>query len=209
MALVLGWLLDQFARRTTSLLSSGRRFRPPVIPHLPLSRLTVIAVLAIAVGDIASGWPPYYERLPGPFAPGLWERSVDAHETDVAEWFPKWLDPYNRVAADGAQSSLLSGIGLQEPTANAAYFFLWDTPLSSAQVVFLSGFHVHYVVVDDRLATMLPNGGSYFDNDPLANHYLSPLPEGDLSKFANIPGTARIYDDGTIQVYDVKWSVLR
>jgi hypothetical protein len=62
-----------------------------------------------------------------------------------------------------------------------------------------------YLLVDRRLARMLPASGSYFPVDPDANRYRAPLPLTALDKFDD-SGASRLYDSGDIVVYDLQGS---
>jgi hypothetical protein len=54
------------------------------------------------------------------------------------------------------------------------------------------------------MTRLLPAVGYYFAADPGRDFYSSPVPEAAVDKFTTIPGVSRIYDDGTIVIYDFK-----
>ena len=46
----------------------------------------VVAAAVILMGGVASGWPPAWDRLPGPYLAAGFERSVDPQGIAAAEW---------------------------------------------------------------------------------------------------------------------------
>ena len=63
---------------------------------------------------------------------------------------------------------------------------------------------VQYLLVDLRLSTQLPAGGSYFPDDPQQGRHTAPIPRRSLTKFDGVPGIDRVYDSGDIVIYDVQ-----
>ncbi|MGH3248389.1 MAG: hypothetical protein ACRDOI_19605, partial [Trebonia sp.] len=63
------------------------------------------------------------------------------------------------------------------------------------------GQNVQYVETDTRLTKTLSPNGVYFAGDHVAP--TKPLPLVNLTKFNHINGVARVYDDGTITIYDL------
>ena len=61
--------------------------------------------------------------------------------------------------------------------------------------------HVHYLVVDRRLGTQLPQNDAYFENDPLAGRITEPLTSMQITKFDNLIDVDRLYDNGTVRIY--------
>lgn len=160
----------------------------------------VAAVLLLGLGGIASGWPPYYARLPGNFRVEAWERSIDEHNLALAQWAATELPPNNGVASDFVTASLLASLGHQAAPQNVAGLFLTDTFSPSArELVRKEG--IAFVVVDERVARQLPATGYYFSDDPRSGEYTSPIPTRDLTKFNNIRGVSRVFEDGDITVY--------
>jgi hypothetical protein len=157
--------------------------------------------LALLFDGLANGWPPFWERLPGPHQVAGFERSVGPEEIATAQWTLSALGPGNRFAADTGIYPVLSSYGYQNSLQDIAYlytspdFTLSDERLARAQ-------EVRYVLVDLRLSQSLPASGSYF---PGENYDSSqPLPVADLTKFNGLPGVARIYDSGNIVIYDLQ-----
>jgi hypothetical protein len=190
------------ALRSSSSSAAHRAiFRPALVDFLLLLLLGVIGI-----GGITGGWPAYYARFPGPFRAEAWERSVDQHNLLLSSWALSQLPPDYGVASDWTTTSMLADLGRQAPSPGIADLFL--TPrVTQAELLAIRARGYTYIVVDDRLAHDLPAVGYYFENDPLAGHYTRPLPIAGLTKFNSIPGVSRIFDDGTLQVYDLQGSL--
>lgn len=159
-------------------------------------------VVLLGLGGVASGWPPYYARLPGAFRVEAWERSVDQQNLQLANWAATNLTADNGVASDYTTASILASIGDQAAPNNVASLFL-SKGVSASQIRLVARQRITFIVVDLRLATQIPADGYYFVNDPRQGRYTSPIPLSDLTKFASVPGLSRVFDDGTIAVYDV------
>jgi hypothetical protein len=159
------------------------------------------AVLALLFDGLVNGWPPFWERLPGPHQVAGFERSVGPEEIAAAQWTLSALGSGNRFAADIGIYPVLAGYGYQNPLQDIGYLYTSpeytpsDERLARAQAV-------HYVVVDRRLGQSLPASGTYFPGESYTG--TRPLPIADLTKFDHVPGIARIYDSGNIVIYDLE-----
>ncbi len=60
---------------------------------------------------------------------------------------------------------------------------------------------MQYVETDTRLTKSLSPNGIYFPGDTRCPP--QPLPLANLTKYNHIHGVARVYDDGTINFYDL------
>lgn len=166
----------------------------------------VVAVLILALGGIAGGWPPYYARLPGAYEAGAWERSVDAHELDLAQWAASRLPRDNGVAAGFITGGVLGTLGHQADVGSVPSLFDTGTFTAAASRV-VAVHRITLIVVNLRDARQVPADGYYFATAPLGPHNRGPLPARYLGKFAKIAGLSRIFDDGTMIVYDVSGSL--
>jgi hypothetical protein len=168
----------------------------------------VAAIVLLGVGGIAGGWPPYYALLPGGYRVDAWERSVDEHALDLALWARRELPPNYGVASDFVTSNLLASVGHEAAPSGVAKLFLTPRFEKSARTI-VSHEKIDFIAVDDRWSQELPADGSYFANDPNADHYRSPIPPRDLDKFNQIAGVSRIFDDGKLVVYALAGSLYR
>ncbi len=177
--------------------------RPRWLRHQKLKAgVGVVVLVLLGLGGVAGGWPPFYARLPGAFKVEAWERSVDQHNLELANWAATDLTPDNGVASDFVTASILASLGHQAAPTDVASLFFRDH-VSAALIRLVASQKITFIAVDLRLADQVPADGYYFTNDPRQGSYKSPIPLRDLTKFGSIPGMSRVFDDGTIVVYDV------
>ena len=157
--------------------------------------------LTLMFDGLANGWPPYWERLPGPYRVGAYERSVEPEEVASAAWALTALGAGNRFATDFGNYPLLGSYGDQNPIGDIDYLYTSPrfTP-SDADIVRAQS--VRYMLVDIRLSKQLPAEGGYFPNSPPVT-YLHPIPAANLRKFDHVPDVNRLYDSGNIVIYDL------
>lgn len=175
--------------------------RADVRRRAPLVVAVAVAGATIFVFDgLANGWPPYWERLPGPHQVAGADRSVGPLEIASAQWAEAQLGPDNTFATDVGDFAVLGGYGDQNPLSNVAFLYTSPT-LTKSDIQQATDQAIRYILVDQRLSEALPASGSYFAND--SAQYTHPLPLADLTKFDHVPHVARIYDSGDIVVYDL------
>ena len=140
-----------------------------------------MVVLLLMFDGLANGWPPYWERLPGPHQVAGAERSVGPEEIAAARWALAALGPGNRFAADIGSYPVLGSYGDQNPLRDVAYLY---TVTRVHAVRGRAGSRL------SRSATCWSTSGSarrcrpsgrYFPDDPRAGHYSRPLPAGRTS----------------------------
>jgi hypothetical protein len=173
--------------------------RANVRRRAPLVVAVAVAGATLFVFDgLANGWPPYWERLPGPHQVAGAERSVGPLEIASAQWAAAQLGPDNTFATDDGDFAVLGSYGDQNPLSNVA--FLYTSPkLTASDIQQAADQAIRYILVDRRLSQSLPASGSYFADD--AAVYTRPLPLADLTKFDHVADVARIYDSGDIVIY--------
>ncbi len=163
--------------------------------------VAVMGMLTLVFDGLANGWPPYWERLPGPHQVAGFERSVGPEEIATARWTLTALGPGNRFAADIGIYPLLAGYGDQNPLQGVGY--LYTSPRYTVSIARAARAQVvQYVLVDRRLSQSLPASGTYFPGDTTG--YNQPIPIADLTKFNRVPGVARVYDSGDIVIYNLQ-----
>jgi hypothetical protein len=175
--------------------ANARRRAPLVVA------VAVMGAVMFIFDGLANGWPPYWERLPGPYQVAGDEQSVDSLEIDSAQWAAANLGPHNTFATDNGDFAVLGSYGDQNPIGNITYLYTSPT-LTAPDIQQAADQQIRFVLVDSRLSQALPASGTYFPgNDP--GNYTRPLPLADLTKFDHIPDVARIYDSGDIVIYHV------
>jgi hypothetical protein len=166
------------------------------------ARLVVPVALVLLVSGLANGWPPYWERLPGSFRPGGFERSVSPQGVQASLWVSGALGPGNRFAADLANYSLLGTYGDSDAIRNGGPLYRSER-LRASDVDLIRAQDLRFVMTDERLTRQLPPSGRYFAVDKLSDRYNRPLDPLAVSKFAYLPGMSRVYDSGNIKIYDL------
>jgi hypothetical protein len=159
----------------------------------------------IVTGGLASGWPPIWDRLPGPYLVSGFERSVDPEDVAAAEWTLSALGPGNRWAEDFNAYNLLSTLGDQNTVRAVAVLFDGRGADAAARAL-VKQQDIEYLAVDLRDSMQLPATGAYFPVDPNAGLYRSPLSLSDLKAPGRVRGVSRIYDSGDILFYDLRGS---
>jgi hypothetical protein len=165
-----------------------------------VTALVVAAVTALLIDGLANGWPPYWERLPGPHQVAAFEASVDPEEVAISNWSLAELGPGWRIASDQGIYPVLIGYGGQDPLQQISWLYATDK-WTTALLGQASAQNVQYVETDTRLTKTLSPNGIYFPGDTTMP--TKPLPLANLTKFNHIQGVARVYDDGTITFYDL------
>lgn len=179
------------------LASSAMRWQARIV-----SAAVLVVVLFLLSDGLVNGWPPYWERLPGPHQVAGFERSVGPEEIAAAQWTLVALGPGNGFAADFGSYPVLGSYGDQNPVHDVGY--LYTSPLyTQADALRAQLQGLRYVWVDPRLSQSLPASGQYFPVDPNAGKHKHPLPAVDLQKFNDVPGVDRIYDSGNIIIYEL------
>ncbi len=170
----------------------------------------VTAVMTIIfVGGVTIFWPPY-ARLPGPYLAGTDLRAVSQQGISSARWMRRYLGVENHILTDRTNGQLAGAYGEQDPVdgeVNGLSIALPFTTshLSPKEIRVLRGKGVDYLLVDKRLSNSIPVRGWYFSSSELyAKPYLEPIPLSKLTKFGHIRGINLIYDNGSVQVYDVR-----
>lgn len=193
---------------------TGSGWQPRVLARLAgahwlpraLAATALAAVLIMMWDGQANGWPPYWERLPGPYQVAGAERSMAPVNIAAARWALGTLGPGRRFASDWGNTQILGTYGNQIVVYENGFLFtspalrLPDTQLAREE-------RVRYLLLDWRLTRALPASGSYFQED-IENGRIYPnrlVPAG-LAKFSHITGVSRLYDSGTIVIYDLKGS---
>ena len=101
------------AHRQQPALADYPRFDAPTCPFVVAA--AVVAALVLVFNGMVNGWPPYWERLPGPYQVGGFERSVGPEQIASADWALAALGPGNRFATDAGDYPVIGSYGDQDP----------------------------------------------------------------------------------------------
>jgi len=190
------------------------------IALLPVTKFVRSIVMASFVvlylgGVILGGGPPWL-KTPGPYLVAGDNRGVDANGLATAYWMHTYMTPDNRIMVDRVN-------GLLDATYGGQHVFrhLGDKlDMGTTSTLLLNGpqgkydrelvqyANLDYVVADRRLATGLPRFGVYIEAGEAGTRGTEvrkdPPPASAFTKFDDVKGTDRIYDNGAIAVYDVR-----
>ncbi|MER8634095.1 hypothetical protein NKI77_28975 [Mesorhizobium opportunistum] len=163
-----------------------------------------VALAIIVVGGVASAT---INPIHGRYKVGADQDSIEPMGIETARWTKEWLGAGNRFTSDRINRLLLASYGRQDVRVrikegvDAARIFEGET-LGSEEFWALAGSDIDFLLVDLRLTTAPPVLGFYFQ--PWQRQKGLPLSSAALLKFNDIPGVARIYDNGSIVIYDVR-----
>lgn len=170
--------------------------------------LLIPAVIVIFAGGIVVG-VPVIARLPGPYLPAAEQRSVDRESRELAEWARSALGPGQRFIADRTNAKLLASLGGQYPVTQfnsgvPTAYVMFSSELGEEEKGLLREGRIQYIVADLRLTRDPPLFPVFFEEaEPNAGRHTMPFPVSGFEKFDELSEASRIYDSGSIVVYDV------
>jgi hypothetical protein len=168
------------------------------------------AGVVLFLGGVIVGFAPW-ARLPGPYLVAADTRSVEPLGITTALWTLEHLGPGNRLVADRTNRLLSGTYGYQRPVTGFGDQQDTKTLILSPrlgpveqEVAFES--NLRYVIIDRRLSTSLPYQGIYVERGELRDvgQRRVPLEAPRLAKFDGMAGIDRIFDNGSIQIYDIR-----
>lgn len=161
------------------------------------------AILILFIGGIASGWPPYWSRLPGNYIVGGVERAVDVYGLTASDWARDHLEENSTVASDFMMHHMLGSYGLQATIMGMGDLFMNPTYAEYHQDL-VDEYQLEYLVVDTRMADDVPRLGFYYGSWEDVTYSDKPVPLDYITKYDNIPLVNRIYDSGAVVFYDIQ-----
>lgn len=176
-------------------LATAFTARPPALRRQAAAAGATAVLLA---GGLATGWPPWWEQLPGRYVVDGFESGITPQGIAAATWAGQQLNPGQRIAADYTNNVLLGSYGNLSPVNGVAELFCGPA-WTATDAVIARQQDINYLVIDQRTASHVPETGSYFQGS--AKSCPTPIPAADLAKFATTRGFDRIYDNGDIIVY--------
>ena len=160
-------------------------------------------------GGVIAGWTPIL-RLSQPYVITAGSTDVESEPRQLARWAKNDLSPSQRVSASASDSRLLLTYGNQFALTGRGGDDQPDTVdilqsplLPGWQVADLRDNRIAYVVADDKLKSYRNDTGYYFGLRPGVGKPDALLDPGAARKFDAF-GADRIYDSGSIKVYDVR-----
>lgn len=168
-------------------------------------RLAITALATIVfVGGFIVGESPL-TRQPGPYLVGAESRSVSPEALTAARFADKYLPPHSRVLVDRVNGPLIAALGHLDPVIGSVkgikvshVFFVKKYDRKAQEVI--SEDAIDYIIVDRRFIETEPASGFYYERDEPSGG--KPISREALQKFADLEGLDRVYDDGSIAIYD-------
>jgi hypothetical protein len=170
----------------------------------------VLACTVVFLGDIVLGAGPTAEQLPGPYEISADARSIDADNLAAATWEDAALPHDSPVYADRTSGLLAAAIGGQDTVLHVstnidASRLLLAPTVTSTDAALIRQTKLDYLIVDTRLSTGLPHQQVYIESGEYGEAgRTTPVTAGALDKFAAVRGVERIYDNGSLVIYDVR-----
>jgi hypothetical protein len=153
-----------------------------------------------------------WSYVPGRYMVSADNRSIDQLALAAGSWEAENIRSNSRVVGDRDNSLVAQsygGLHVVTPAADrvdeGAISNLLLRRLAPSDVVTVCTDHVQYLIADARLATALPEVGIYVDQgEYLFDTRTGPPSVGDLTKFDQVRGAERVYDNGAIRIFDLK-----
>lgn len=163
------------------------------------------AFAVVFAGGVIAGWPAHL-RLSHPYRIETSASPVDPPGAVAAAWVGRFVGRGARIATDDSNARLLVAYADAHAIAGRnpdVEDILRSEPLERWMVALLARERLRYVVVDQRRLAFDPMLGYFFaDTD-------APPAEWSMSgrryrKFDRQRGVSRLYDGGTIVIYDIR-----
>jgi hypothetical protein len=191
----------------TGLLVTGLQPPRDELRHYGRALGGVALATVIFLGGFIVGESPI-TRQPGQFVVGGEARATSPQGIAAARFAAAVLPPDSRIIADRPNGTLMASYGGLDRVVGTiegnpvSRVFLSETFDAIDQQV-ISNDAIDYILVDRRLSHEIPISGYYFESsEPKANSYREPISAGSLRKFNHVRGLSRIFDNGTIAIYD-------
>jgi hypothetical protein len=156
----------------------------------------------------ASDW----SYLPGKYMVTADERSIDQLALAAGSWEAENIKPNSRFVGDRDNSLVTQYDGRLHSVTPAAdgvdegsISNLLLRHLAPSDINTVCTDRIQYLIADVRLSTALPELGVYIDQgEYLDGTRTAPPNVADLTKFDQVPGVERIYDNGAIRIYNLE-----
>lgn len=176
----------------------------------------IAILLVLFVGGAVVGAGPSWLRTPGAFLVSAENRSIDPPVVATGRWVGAHLPPDSRILTDRSNALSAAVYGRAHIVTGLAD----HVDMDALSRVLLGGADVQedvrqvrrdridFLVADRRLAKSLPHIGIYIERGEIGSHGLaprtSPPTPAALQLFDSVSNTERIYDNGSVAIYDLR-----
>ncbi len=174
-----------------------------------ISLITSVMTALFMAGYILSGGSGYGSP-PTPYVVGADSRSIEIDGIQAATWAYTYLGPHKRVGTDRTNQLLMATFGDQRIVVSIADHvdiapIFFALTLDSDTLTLMKQSRLSYLVIDERMSRAPPVVGSYIEKiEPGAFQHYTPVSLQALTKFDTIPKINKLFDDGSIVIYDVR-----
>jgi hypothetical protein len=185
---------------------------PPRVAGAARKTGMLLVVMTIVVGNVAAGLNDAY-RFPGPYQYGSETRSMTPELISLAKEF-RSHEGRAKVVTDRFTSLALALYGDAFTASPSASFPAWNLLTSaknpSRELAFqLTNSNYHYLIIDSRMATLLPLVGIYFQrNEPFYGSSSVPFPAAALDRLNTVPWASKVMQTDHYSVYRLHLEVL-
>jgi O-antigen/teichoic acid export membrane protein len=170
----------------------------------------VIGCIVLFIGNIVLGAGPTAGQLPGPYQISADARSVDAANLAAAEWENTNLPRDSVAYGDRTSGMLAASVGGQQTVLHVstnidASRLLLAPTVTVEDLSIIDQTKLSYLIVDERLSTGLPHQQFYIESGEYGNGQKAKVvSSAALHKFENIAGVDRLYDNGSLVIYNLE-----
>jgi hypothetical protein len=170
----------------------------------------VLGLTVLFLGDVVLGAGPTAEQLPGTYEISADARSIDADNLSAASWLNEDVPRDSVVYADRTSGLLAAADGGQDTILHVstnidASRLLLAPTYTAADLQLIDETKLDYLIVDTRLSGGLPHQQVYIESGEYGEAgRTEPVSAAALDKFNAVKGVERVYDNGSLVIYNVE-----
>jgi hypothetical protein len=206
------WIgLAIFVSPTAELLLGWAKNRHGLLSRVSARAALTLGMVLVIIGGVAAGLDVVY-RFPGPFLYGSEARDETPEVDAMSQWFLNRFGAGNNVVTDLFTGLVEASYGLQNTGFPSAGFPTWDLYTDSPDqpigppflLAELQSAQYLYLIVDERMATNVPQVGAYFEGvepDNLITPAGKSIFAGRLGKFNTVQWMYKVFESDNYVVY--------
>jgi hypothetical protein len=187
----------------------GRKLWPrKMLPARSLVAIGLASILIVAVGCVATG-PDKFYRFGGRVVPGGDAVAYGTQTTMVAQWFATHTTSHDVLFADryvGHAIAIASDV--QVPIQRYLLAVVFAKVLRVDDIAVVQQNKVNFIVIDRRMATVLPPNGFWYGYAEPGAYSKQPLPENDITRFGCLNWLNAVFATSDYEVFRVNRAIL-